>query len=434
MTEWLQREAIYLWYYLDIQFRQIAPYWAFGILLGSAVSVFGKKYIHGAFAGIGRRKMGWLGVIPASLLGIASPLCMYGTILAAEHDIHRVVAEARTGITVKRADHAPAAGDALGFLREPDQRFCGLHAAEAVVVPRLHRDPAIAVRNVGPLRRRRNGHFFKALTLRVPGRVQRSDCLVSFPDKGPERFERTRGIIRKLHGMRHGTHEFLRPSAGELPADYVFVQATAREPVLKRLHRSESILQPYSRRVALVHARTGGVAAKLIRMRILPNARRFEHQARQDPDLAGFETAYGKPKHFFGSREVISVFAFPETRIERTYAAEGVDAPVARIDGHEQQFVSRLRKARIIGFFRLVAHISAGRYGNAVDRQNRQCTFAGDRTDRHLDRSFLNRPGLLLLYRSETFAVKIVGLFFSSYRPVILHLFRSVLLILAALL
>ena len=44
------------------------------------MSVFGKKYIHGAFAKIGQRKMGWLGVIPASLLGIASPLCMYGTI------------------------------------------------------------------------------------------------------------------------------------------------------------------------------------------------------------------------------------------------------------------------------------------------------------------------------------------------------------------
>jgi uncharacterized membrane protein YraQ (UPF0718 family) len=42
--------------------------------------VFGKRYIHGAFAKIGQRKMGWLGVIPASLLGIASPLCMYGTI------------------------------------------------------------------------------------------------------------------------------------------------------------------------------------------------------------------------------------------------------------------------------------------------------------------------------------------------------------------
>jgi uncharacterized membrane protein YraQ (UPF0718 family) len=80
MIDWIRREAIYLWYYLDIQLRQIAPYWALGILLSSAVSVFGKKAIHGAFARIGQRRMGWLGVIPASLLGVASPLCMYGTI------------------------------------------------------------------------------------------------------------------------------------------------------------------------------------------------------------------------------------------------------------------------------------------------------------------------------------------------------------------
>lgn len=80
MWDWIQREAVYLWYYLDIQIRQIAPYWALGIVLGSAVSVFGKKTIHGAFARIGQKRTGWLGVIPASLLGIASPLCMYGTI------------------------------------------------------------------------------------------------------------------------------------------------------------------------------------------------------------------------------------------------------------------------------------------------------------------------------------------------------------------
>ncbi len=80
MAEWIRRETIYLWYYLDIQIRQIAPYWLLGIVLGSAVSVFGKKYIHGAFAKIGKKRVGWLGVIPASLLGIASPLCMYGTI------------------------------------------------------------------------------------------------------------------------------------------------------------------------------------------------------------------------------------------------------------------------------------------------------------------------------------------------------------------
>lgn len=80
MPDALAREAVYLRYYLELQFRQIAPYWALGILLGSAVSVFGKKRIHAAFAGFGRRRTGWLGVIPASLLGIASPLCMYGTI------------------------------------------------------------------------------------------------------------------------------------------------------------------------------------------------------------------------------------------------------------------------------------------------------------------------------------------------------------------
>ena len=78
--DWIEREAIYLWYYLDIQLRQIVPYWALSILLGSAVSVFGKRFIHVAVTGVGRGRWGWLGVVPASLLGIASPLCMYGTI------------------------------------------------------------------------------------------------------------------------------------------------------------------------------------------------------------------------------------------------------------------------------------------------------------------------------------------------------------------
>lgn len=45
----LHREFVYIWYYFDVQLRQIFGYWV-------------------------------LGVVPASLLGIASPLCMYGTI------------------------------------------------------------------------------------------------------------------------------------------------------------------------------------------------------------------------------------------------------------------------------------------------------------------------------------------------------------------
>ena len=76
----LKREFVYLWYYFDVQFRQIFWYWAIGIFAGSLISVFLKDRIHGTFRKMGDTKLGVLGLIPASLLGIASPLCMYGTI------------------------------------------------------------------------------------------------------------------------------------------------------------------------------------------------------------------------------------------------------------------------------------------------------------------------------------------------------------------
>lgn len=76
----LRREFIYIWYYFDIQLRQIFWYWIIGMAIGSLVSVFAKDKIHGLFAGMQKKKWGVLGVIPACLLGIASPLCMYGTI------------------------------------------------------------------------------------------------------------------------------------------------------------------------------------------------------------------------------------------------------------------------------------------------------------------------------------------------------------------
>ena len=38
----LQREFVYLWYYFDLQLRQILPYWVLGMVLGSAISVFVK--------------------------------------------------------------------------------------------------------------------------------------------------------------------------------------------------------------------------------------------------------------------------------------------------------------------------------------------------------------------------------------------------------
>ncbi|MBR5096219.1 MAG: permease [Treponema sp.] len=80
MLEVLRREAIYLWYYFDIQLHQIIFYWAAGIVIGSCVSVFAKNWIHAAAERAGRRVPGIVGLAFASALGIASPLCMYGTI------------------------------------------------------------------------------------------------------------------------------------------------------------------------------------------------------------------------------------------------------------------------------------------------------------------------------------------------------------------
>lgn len=80
MWEIIHREFIYLWYYFDLQFRQIFLYWVLGMIIGSAVSVFLKDHIHGIFRRLGEKKLGVLGIFTASALGIASPLCMYGTI------------------------------------------------------------------------------------------------------------------------------------------------------------------------------------------------------------------------------------------------------------------------------------------------------------------------------------------------------------------
>lgn len=80
MFDSMQREIIYLWYYFSIQLQQIAPYWILGIIIGSVVSVFGKDKIHDILISIQQKHLGIAGIVPASLLGIVSPLCMYGTI------------------------------------------------------------------------------------------------------------------------------------------------------------------------------------------------------------------------------------------------------------------------------------------------------------------------------------------------------------------
>jgi len=80
MLETLGRELFFLWYYFSLLFFQIAGYWILGMILGSLISVFGKEKLHSLFAAMRNRNLGVLGIIPASLIGIVSPLCMYGTI------------------------------------------------------------------------------------------------------------------------------------------------------------------------------------------------------------------------------------------------------------------------------------------------------------------------------------------------------------------
>ena len=80
MIDILQREAIYLWYYFSLQLSQIFRYWVLGMVLGSAISVFAKEHIHDLFRSLHGKRLGVLGIFIASALGIASPLCMYGTI------------------------------------------------------------------------------------------------------------------------------------------------------------------------------------------------------------------------------------------------------------------------------------------------------------------------------------------------------------------
>lgn len=80
MTDVLGRELVYLWYYFDVQLRQIFWYWIIGMAIGSLVSVFAKDGIRRLFAGIESSRWGAFGILPACLLGVLSPLCMYGTI------------------------------------------------------------------------------------------------------------------------------------------------------------------------------------------------------------------------------------------------------------------------------------------------------------------------------------------------------------------
>ncbi len=81
MLEILQRESIYIWYYFVIQFNQIALYYILGIILGAFVSIFVKdKVLTYALAKIQAENKTVPMIMFSSIVGIISPLCMYGTI------------------------------------------------------------------------------------------------------------------------------------------------------------------------------------------------------------------------------------------------------------------------------------------------------------------------------------------------------------------
>ena len=80
MIDILHREAVYFWYYFSIQLEQIFGFWVAGMILGSVISVFFKDRIHKAVGKLGKKKTDAAGIAAASVFGILSPLCMYGTI------------------------------------------------------------------------------------------------------------------------------------------------------------------------------------------------------------------------------------------------------------------------------------------------------------------------------------------------------------------
>nr|WP_294499380.1 permease [uncultured Gemmiger sp.] len=92
MFDVIHREFVYLWYYFSVQLEQIFGWWVLGMVLGSAVSVFGKGRIHAAVAAVFQRYVpaeGFaalfgenegFGVLLAATIGVPLYACGGGTI------------------------------------------------------------------------------------------------------------------------------------------------------------------------------------------------------------------------------------------------------------------------------------------------------------------------------------------------------------------
>ena len=74
----IMRELYMLWGSVWSQLRMIAPYWLAGLTAGSLISVYLSDKIAEKVAALATRRV-WI-ILPAAFLGIASPLCMFGTV------------------------------------------------------------------------------------------------------------------------------------------------------------------------------------------------------------------------------------------------------------------------------------------------------------------------------------------------------------------
>lgn len=136
----LKREFIYLWYYSEVQFKQIYVYWILGMAIGSFVSVFCKQKINRAFEFISNKKLSIFGIIPACILGIASPLCMYGTIPIAASFAQKGMREdwlasfmmASILLNPQLIIYSAALGNSALIIRILSCFFCGIFAGLAV--------------------------------------------------------------------------------------------------------------------------------------------------------------------------------------------------------------------------------------------------------------------------------------------------------------
>ena len=78
MLDLIKRELIYLWYYSDLQVRQLMPYYIVGTLLGSFIAVFLKSKLSLLLQRA--PSLPYVSLLLSAILGFLSPICMFGTL------------------------------------------------------------------------------------------------------------------------------------------------------------------------------------------------------------------------------------------------------------------------------------------------------------------------------------------------------------------